>query len=605
MATDWQRSQAALSTATITALIVGTMYWARSVFIPIALAIFLTFVLSPIVVRLQRRGLGRTVAVVVTVGLVCLISVGIGSLLTVQIADLASTLPDNREAIKAKVVAVKHWAVGNENSRFVEMFEELSNEIVPNRKNPNEVVVVASSPSFAAQFDAWFSPATEALGQAAFTFILTIFMLLKREDLRNRAIQLLGGGKVTTTTKAVDDASQRISRYLLRQLILNSLFGVVIAIGLFALGVQNSLLWGTFAVLFRYVPYIGTWIGLAPPVLFSIATAPAWGNGWGQPLSVLALYLGLELICNNAIEPKLYGRSMGLSEVAQLVAAAIWAFLWGPIGLILSGPLTVCLLVLGRHVTRFKFLVVCLGDEPALPRRVAFYQRLAARDQDEAAEIAFVEASENGRDAAFDEVVVPALCLARHDAAAGELESVDLEFAVRAVGEIAVEIAELHPEPQPSEPTTDDRARLLICPSRDETEHATAEMFALTLDSSRWEVTVAGTAVLASELIALVEEKRPEVVVIVAMPPGGIAHARYLLTRLRKQLPNLNVIVARWGFDESLDTAKETILQTDGVDRTLSETRKRLTDLRALLPTQNRRSKARVPESDAIGTVNA
>ena len=155
---------------------------------------------------------------------------------------------------------------------------------------------------------------------------------------------------------------------------------------------KYSILWGFIATLMRYVPYIGTWIGLIPPVLFSFATAPAWGDGWGQPIAVAVLFLGLEAICNNLVEPRVYGQSMGLSEVAQLVSAALWAFLWGPMGLILSGPLTVCLLVLGRHVSRFNFFVVLLGDEPALEPRVAFYQRLAARDQDEAAEVAVEEA---------------------------------------------------------------------------------------------------------------------------------------------------------------------------------------------------------------------
>src|SRR5262249_20839297 len=209
--------------------------------------------------------------------------------------------------------------------------------------------------------------------------------------------------------------------------------------------VPYCILWGFIATLMRYVPYIGTWVGLIPPVLYSVAIAPEWGGGWGQPLAVLALFLGLEAICNNIVEPLVYGKSMGLSEVAQLVAAAFWMFLWGPIGLILSGPLTVCLLVLGRHVRQFEFFVVLLGDKPALEPQVAFYQRLAARDQDEAAEVAVEVAKETSPDQAFDTVVVPALCLARRDRDDGKLEPADLQFVVTAAREVAEEVAELIP----------------------------------------------------------------------------------------------------------------------------------------------------------------
>ena len=334
-------------------------------------------------------------------------SLGIGPLVVQQIVQLADTLPDRREAITEKVAAAKGWLIGSGNNRFSLLVDDVSNVISPKQQHPNTVVVEPSSP-FTAQFDTFLTPAVEIAGQAAFTFILTVYMLLRREDLRNRMIRLLGAGSVTTTTKAVDDASQRISKYLLSQLVVNSAFGVIIAIGLFALGVKYSILWGFIATLMRYVPYVGTWVGLIPPVLFSFATAPPWGGGWGQPIAVFALFIGLETFCNNVVEPTVYGQSMGLSEVAQLVAAAVWAFLWGPMGLILSGPLTVCILVLGRHVSRFNFCVVLLGDEPALEPRVAFYQRLAAHDQDEAAEVAVEEAKKTSPEAVFDEVIIPA-----------------------------------------------------------------------------------------------------------------------------------------------------------------------------------------------------
>jgi predicted PurR-regulated permease PerM len=584
MASDWQRALVALTATVVTATIIALLYWARSIFIPLTLAILLAFVLSPVVARLQRRGMGRTLAVLTTVGLVMLVTVGIGWILTQQVAQLADTLPDRREAIKEKLVAAKSWLVGESGSRFGDLIDDVTSVIAPKSANPNAVVVESASPSLMTQVNGYLNPAAEFLGQAAFTFILAVFMLLKREDLRNRVIWLLGDGKVTTTTKAVDDASQRISRYLMSQLLVNTSFGVVIALGLFALGVQYSLVWGVIATLMRYVPYIGTWIGLIPPVLFSFATAP----GWGQPIAVFSLFLVLEMVCNNVIEPKLYGQSMGLSEVAQLVAAAFWAFLWGPVGLILSGPLTVCLLVLGHHVRRFEFFVVLLGDKPALHPRVAFYQRLAARDQDEAAEVALKEAEESSPEAAFDTVIVPALCLARRDHQEGDLDAADLRFVVQAAREIAVQIAEAA-EARPAKVSSDEaRVRVLLCPARDEAEHVAAELLAQTLDPHRWEVKVTGDETLASELVELVEAFRPAVVVIATMPPGGLSHARYLMTRLRPRFPDMQLLVGRWGCEDNIPQTPvgESLKYADGVDKTISETRKRLLELHSRMDSE-------------------
>ena len=374
MSSEWQRSLTTLTAAVVTAVVIALLYWARSIIVPVALAIFMAFVLGPVVMRLQRRGLGRGFAVVLTVGMVGVMTLGVGALVTQQVAKLVRTLPDRAEAIKAKVATAKEWLVGDGESRLGKLVDDVTGMISPKPAGENVVVTQPASASLGERMTTYGDPIVEFLGQAAFTFILTVFMLIKKEDLRNRIIRLLGDGKVTTTTKAVDDASSRISRYLLMQVLINTGFGVAITIGLFLLGVNYALLWGFIASVMRYVPYIGTPIGLIPPVLFSFATAPDWGAGWGQPLAVLALFIVLEVIGNNVFEPWLYGKSMGLSEVAQIVSAGFWAFLWGPIGLILSGPIMVCLLVLGRHVKRFNFLAVLLGDQPALTSNVAFYQ---------------------------------------------------------------------------------------------------------------------------------------------------------------------------------------------------------------------------------------
>jgi predicted PurR-regulated permease PerM len=604
MSSDWQRSLVTLAATVLTAVTIAMLYWAKSIFIPVALAIFLAFVLYPPVMWLQHRGLGRTLAVIVMVGTVVLAAIGIGIGVTHQVVALADTLPDRKDAIKAKVAAAKTWLVGNGSSRFGQLIDDVSHVINPKPANQQSVVVEPPSPGLASRLDQYVSPVAEMLGQGAFTFILTVFILIRREDLRNRMIRLLGDGKVTTTTRAVDDATRRISRYLLVQLLINVGFGLLISLGLFVLGVDYSLLWGLIATMMRYVPYIGTWIGLIPPVLFSFATAPDWGGGWGQPFAVLALFIGLEVICNNVLEPWLYGSSMGLSEVAQLVAAGFWAFLWGPIGLILSGPLTACLLVLGKHVRRFEFLDVLLGDTPALEPRVAFYQRLAARDQDEASDIALKVAGKDGPDAALETVVVPALCLARRDLDEGDLEPADFRFAIRAAREIADEVGELR-EVVPLQPDAD-RVRVLIVPTRDEAEHVAADILADTLDAGRWETKVTGDEALASELITAVQEFRPSVVILAALPPGGLSHCRYLVGRVRAKCPDVRVLIGRWGAEESYSVEQTgPVKGADGFDYSLSDTRKRLGDLHSVMlnePDQQKRQGAR---RTAVGTAGA
>ncbi|MBA4065400.1 MAG: hypothetical protein C0501_17140 [Isosphaera sp.] len=605
MPNDWQRSLVTLTATVVTVVLVAVLYWARSVFIPIALSIFLAFVLGPVVARLQRRGLGRVPSVILTVGLAVVLTAGVAALVTQQVANLVADLPNYAEQIKGKVAAARAWVVGDGSSRLGQLIDDVGGVISPKppARDDGQTVVVQQQPPgpLSSQMSAVLSPAAEVLGQAAFAFVLVVFFLIKKEDLRNRVIRLLGDGKVTTTTKAVDDASQRISRYLFMQLLLNAGFGVVITTGLFLVGLDYALLWGLIAALMRYVPYLGTWIGLIPPVLYSFATA----SGWGEPLAVLALFVVLEAVCNNVFEPWLYGKSMGLSEVAQLVAAGFWAFLWGPIGLILSGPLTTCLLVLGRHVRRFEFLEVMLGDEPALTRPVAFYQRLAARDQDEAADVALAAARESGPEAALDEVVVPALCIARRDLDDGDLDPNDFRFAVRAAREIVTELSDLRPVPAAA---ADDRVRVLVVPARDEAEHVAAEALAATLDVSRWDVRVAGDEMLASELAAAVGEFDPAVVVLATLPPGGLAHSRYLVNRLRAKCPGVHVLVGRWGADDEgkPNEPAEGIKGADGTDRTPAETRKRLTEMHPVFVAEAAKDgRAGGPRRVAVGTAGA
>ncbi|QDU21245.1 AI-2E family transporter [Urbifossiella limnaea] len=579
-AQEWQRAQVVLASIVSAAATIGVLYWARSIFIPVALAIFLTFVFSPVVTWFERRGIGRTLSVILVVGLALLVSGGLGAILAAQIASLSDVLPDRKDEIVRKLTEVKVAVVGSGESRFGKLIEEIGNIFAPQPRDqqpgaPPPVVVESPGPNWMGQVETFASPALEFVGQAAFAFLLTVFMLIKREDLRNRVIRLTGHGKVTTTTKAVDDASRRVSKFLFTQLLLNAGFALIVLVGLLLMGVKYAVMWGVLAFVMRYVPYIGSWIAAVPPALYVLAVT----DGWGMTIAVAALFIVLELISNNVFEPLLYGPSMGLSEVAQLVAAGFWAFLWGPIGLILSGPLTVCLLVLGKHVSRFEFLDVLLGDEPVLPDRVAFYQRLAARDQDEASKIAL--ATGDGDDAAvvYDRVIVPALCLAKRDHQDHDLPDEGLRFVTTAAREIGEEVALEHP---PAATEGERPVRVLIAAARDDVDQAGAELMSRLLDPNRWDVELATDEVLAAELLTRIERTKPAAVVIASLPPGGVAHTRYLVTRIKARFPDLRLVVGRWGRGEDFADDDAQAGGADWVDHTLAATRKRLTELHSV-----------------------
>src|SRR5262245_27185600 len=336
----WQQAVFGFASLGVVLLLAGVLYWARAVFLPLAMASFLAYVLSPVVRYLKRAGLPRGPAVILTFAAAVCLSVATGWVLAQQITSLTLTLPDHNERIVRRINSVKSLLATGETSRLGHFFDEISSTVGSGRQpgassGPTPVVIEPQTPAWASWMDRFVTPAAEFGVQAAFAAVLVVFILFRKEDLRDRLIRLIGDGRVAATTKALTDASERVSRYLLKQFILNAVFGVVVLVGLALIGIPYAPLWGFLAAVMRYVPYLGTWVGVIPPFLYAVATTDSW---W-QPISVLAVVLGLEVICNNFIEPVVYGASLGVSEVAQLVAAGFWSFLWGPIGLILSGPM--------------------------------------------------------------------------------------------------------------------------------------------------------------------------------------------------------------------------------------------------------------------------
>jgi hypothetical protein len=394
---------------------------------------------------------------------------------------------------------------------------------------------------------------------------------------------LIGQEHLTVTTKAFDEAVQRISRFLLMQLIVNGTFGTALAVGLLVLGVEYALFWGLLAAVLRYVPYVGPWIAAVGPVLLSVVMS----EGWAQPTLVAGWIVLIELVSNNIVEPSLYGQSLGVSEVALLVAAAFWAFLWGPIGLVLSSPLTVCLVVLGKYVPQLKFIDILLGDEPALEPHVTFYQRLLARDEDEATRIAVAQSRALGTSQVYDQLIVRALSRFKRDRQHDALSDDDEQFVLKTVREIIDALAEPgaapddaapSPEAQAKAPPSLVRVRLFACGAADEADDLLVAMLERVVDSNKWDVRAAAEGLLAGELVEEAAAHDTEVVVIASLAPGGMSHTRYMCKRLRAGLPAARIVVGRWGPERNVETVAQALREAgaDSVHTTLAETAQQL-----------------------------
>jgi predicted PurR-regulated permease PerM len=597
-----QRQNALLIlTATVVgAIALACLYWAQVILVPLALAIFICFLLTPLVTALQRRRVPKLLAVVAAVLLATFLMGGIGWIVVAEAKAVIVDLPQYTDNIKDKLKSLQEAGQGRVITSVRRLIDEITGSRNTRQKSegtvnapaisgkgtpivvqPPSVVVEPEVPTWVTRLLGFVSPVLESLAEAALTLVLVIFMLLNREDLRNRLIRLVGHGRITLTTKALDDAGQRISRYLLVQLLINSAYGLAFGLGLFALGFKHALLWGFIVGALRYVPYLGTTISSVLLITLSLAMFP----GWTHAVLVLCLIASLEVITYNFVEPRLFSQSIGVSEVALLLAAAFWAFLWGPIGLILSGPLTVCLVVLGEYVPQLEFLAVLLGDEQALNPDVSLYQRLFARDQDEASQIVLAHAKVAPPERVFDDLLVPALTYAKRDHNRDVLDEEDLHAIVKAAREIvedfggdSAESDLTAPGGAPANGRAASRVLLLGCPARDEADQLALEMLARLLDPAKWELELPTPAALAAEVLALVAKTKPGIVCIGSLPPRGLAQARYLCKRLRAQFPELKILVGRWGLKTHLQENREHLLAAgaDHVATTLLETRDHL-----------------------------
>ena len=504
------------------------LYLAREVLIPLALAILAAFLLAPLVRQLEHLRLGRVASSFIAVVIGFSIIGGVGWVAARQALSLAEKLPEYRENIRAKIRSVR----GQQDSaigKAAEAIKELENEAAP--ESPAPMPVTETPPSAFAAFAEWIEPVVKPVGTALAVVVFTILLLLNRESMRERLVGLIGPRRINVTTEAMREAAVRVSRYLYMQLVVNLLFGIPFGIALYFIGIPNAMLWGLLGTLLRFVPYAGVWVAAALPTALAFAIF----DGWSEVAWVLGTFLVLELVLVNVAEPLLYGRSAGLSPIAIILAALFWTWLWGPVGLLLATPLTVCVVVMGRYIPELGYLNVLLGVEPVLEPEARFYQRLSARDQDEAVALAEEFAKEHGTIGLFDTLVIPALGLIETDRHRGGLSPETERFAFDTIRQILDEI--------PVEETASaPRARVCIVPARDEADELAGSILARLLPGAQ----LLSAESLAGETLEQIDKDGCGTICISAVPPHAASHAAYLTRRLKKRFPTLRIVVALW-----------------------------------------------------------
>ena len=558
--------------AVVTAVVViATLYFAKVVFIPLTLALLLSFLLTPVVSALERIKLPRGLAILVVVASLCGLLSLLGWKTYQQVINLTIQIPMYKTALVDKIHAVKGESA-LELAKASETVKALENEIslprpaasaVPRNKpsvpagnsQPLPVPVEVVPPSnLVDSLQNFLGP----LATAGIILVFTIFMLHDRERLRDRFIRIVGGGRMTSTTQALEEASRRINRYLLLQMLVNACYGTIIGIALYFIGIPNAALWGVAAALLRFLPYAGPPMAAAMPVFLSLAIF----NGWRHAIETAALFFTLEVLVSNFIEPLLYGAHVGLSALAILIAAIFWTMIWGVPGLLLSTPLTVFLVVMGQYLPGLSILNLLLGDEPVLSSSVQFYQRLLAADHNEARSVLDEYLKQKSLEDLYSDVVIPALRLAERDRYREDLDSDTQALMYQSIREMAEDLGESFgtPSPHGEQDTGNDgrshklaeRADFVCLPARCGADDVVAFLLAQLLERQNLSARLISHAPI-EEMVATVCAARARVACISALPSFSISHARELYRRLRRSSPELKILLCLWHLGGDLE----------------------------------------------------
>jgi predicted PurR-regulated permease PerM len=610
------KSASGLTIIATCAGVIAALSFGREVLVPFALAILLSFVLAPGVRWLRRWYVGRIASVIMMVAVAFFVIFSLGAVIATQVATLGENLPQYEWTIRGKIRLLQEAFAGSALvERASRMLRNLSEDIarpettaepitppgaeeLP-KQEPLPVQIQEPQPPPLQVIQSIIEPLVQPTATTGIIIVFVIFILLQREDLRDRLIRLAGTRDLQRTTQAITDAAERVSRYLLMQTILNAIFGLAVGTGLWLIGVPNPVLWGIMAMVLRYVPFIGPIVAAVFPAVLSVAVDP----GWTMLVWTAALFVVVEVLVQNLLEPWLYGGSTGLSAVAIIAAATFWTWLWGPIGLLLSTPLTACVVVLGRHVPQLQFLDVALGSEPVLTPEEGFYQRMLAGDPSEAAGQAEEFMKEKPLSAYYDEVLIPALALAQYDMVRGKLDGAQ-RAQIRATVEEVVDDLSDHedaipqqrksmaaavvpnsrlPEPMQSETASDCIAvaphfnpaelpadwqgkPVLCIAGRTELDQAAGSALAQLLDKHGIGALVLPWEATSASNLKLIDAPGAQLLCVSSLDPGLMTHVRFLIKRLRRKFPSATIMAGFWTLGDSDKTALSDRIEGTGAN---------------------------------------
>ncbi|MFL6442680.1 MAG: AI-2E family transporter [Candidatus Sulfotelmatobacter sp.] len=565
---------------------IALLYFGREIFIPVALAFVLSFLLTPLVSWFQKLRIGRVPAVLIVMALCLAMTVFVGWKIGSQLVEITTHLTEYRTNIEQKLRALRSHhntpilqatdTVQQLNQQLTGPSGQSGSKTNGGSRPPISVQVTRPPASFFQELRDLLGPLAGSIETAGLVIIFVTFMLINWEDLRSRLIRLGGQGRLSVVTQAMEEASEGLSRYLLLQFLVNSCYGCIFGTALYFIGVPHALLWGALATSLRFVPYVGVWIACVFPVALSVAVFP----GWNHAGYVFAIFVALEIITANAVEPWLYGSHAGITPFAILVAAVFWATLWGPVGLVLSVPLTLCLILVGRYVPQMSFLEVLLGDAPPLKPEENYYQRLLATDPDEATDLAHSYLEGKSLQNVYECLLVPALRLAEEDRHTGVIDDRAADFVAQSTRELIEDLAERYnAEPRSSGVETYlnnpnfAHASIVAIPARDQADELVGMMLAQLLQKAGATNVRALPIDTVENMLTQVERGQFVIACISALPPFAVGQARSLCKRLHGRFPDLTVIVGLWGFAGGVPKAQERIgtACTDAVCTNFSE----------------------------------
>ncbi|HJT12897.1 MAG TPA: AI-2E family transporter [Dongiaceae bacterium] len=564
-------------------LAIAGLYFGQELFIPFTLAVLLAFVLSPIIDALRRWRVPRVAAVIITATLAFGVIGGLSYVLSTQLIKLAEALPSYQYTMLSKIDAIRGSEDGGGGivDRLTSTLERLRNRLSQADKaepapsplepgaaepEPIPVIIESETESTLEVFQTVVGPLIKPLATAGLVVVFVLFVLLERDDLRDRFIKLVGAGDLQTSTEALNEAGSRVSRYLLMQLVVNVTYGVPFGIGLYVIGVPNAALWGLLAIILRFIPYLGPFLAALFPMVLAFAVDP----GWSMLLWVAGLFLLMELVSNNFIEPWLYGSSTGLSALAVIASAIFWTTLWGPVGLILSTPLTVCLIVIGRYVPQLNFLGTLLGSDPVLAPEEQLYQRLLAGNHEGAIEIAESYIDQHSAEEFYDRVAVPALCLAEEDRRRNTSDGSYKRTVAEGMIAVVEELADYDQPPraggeapaaqQADSETADPPAASEPClciGGKTDLDRAAAELTAQVMRGRSIGARVLPPIAVGQHGIGRLDLAGVEVVCLSYLAHQPQTFASFACRRLKKRAPHVKVLLCLWNRAIGANTAAD------------------------------------------------